>query len=151
TGPDYTGIKNDLDVNLGQKDWRTNVTGSYLQSRGLTTTSFLRHKGHLHKDFGKIRLSYDDEHELNRIENSTNGYEFFDWQGTIGTSDSTRNSMSLFYRQRLERRPDSNTVFDRAAVANHYGGVIGLVNNSNRLDITVSYRELKIIDTNRIN
>ena len=151
TGPDYNGIKNDLNIDMGQKDWKANVTGSFLNSRGLTNTSFLRHKSHLHKDFGKIRISYDDEHELNKIEGNFNGYEFFDWQATIGTSDSSKHQMNVFYRQRLERRQDSSARFDRAAIANHYGGALGIQNRANRLDITLSYRELRILDTTRIN
>ena len=151
---EFQGIKNDLNVNLKRDRWGASVNGSYLIANGQTSSNFLRHKSHLYADFKKLRLSYNDEHELNTVAGSStlSSYQFYDYQVSLGNSDSAKSRYSVYFRQRIEQRPDSSDVLGRASLANHYGAQWqSPTGKANRFNVNVAYRELTVVDTNRIN
>ncbi len=153
-GSAYQGFKNDLFVNLGQRDWGVRANGSYLISNGNENTDFIRHKALLFKSFKSIKISYQDEHEYNirEVLSSKSGYQFYDGKFAIGTGDSTKNKFEIYARQRLDKKIDSTGSLARSAIAQQFGGSAHfLKSRAHQLKLNVAYRELRILDTSLIN
>lgn len=151
---DYKGLRNHLTWDLKHQSWKTRANASYLVSQGKQNSSFLRHKAYLSKTFGKVALEYNDEHELNSLRDTTliSSYQFYDYQLSLKTVDSTKNIYAIYFRQRHEKRPDSNEVLRNASLANHFGFDLQFLNNrSNQLKLNLAYRNLAILDTNLLN
>jgi hypothetical protein len=140
-------------VNLARKStsgFSILLNGSYLQSKGATTSQFIRHKASLSQTWRTIRVYYKDEHERNTIfGTNTNqlsplSYQFYDWEAGFGTADTNQKSLTVYYRNRFENRLNEDRL-SRASVADQYG-VVARWNTSaqSRLALFVSNRRLRI-------
>lgn len=149
----YRGYKSKLITAISTpKKWVANINASFLNTDGRLKSQFLRHRGFVSKEFGKLKLYYRDEHEYNLFfaansdSLSNASYQFYDWEAGLGTADTTSKSIQFFYRDRIDRKPD-NAVLAGAARADQYG-VKGMLRgkSGNRLGLSVSNRRLRVID-----
>lgn len=156
-GEDYFGIRNNGNITFQKSGWKLIADGSLLTSKGIEETSFLRHNIDFSKTIGKLKLGFQDIHETNQKKLSNNpvlelsSYRFYDWKTYISTSDSTKNQMEVYYRERYDWLSDS-TLLKIAAKARNIGLTTGLTNNPNHsLRLNANYRSLTITDTNLFN
>lgn len=154
SGQVYEGYRHNLTTDLRKQGWRVIGQGSFLTSEGFGATQFLRHKLNLRKNLGPLVLGFKDEHEYNRFYDATvtdsltaRSYRFYDWEVSVGNSDSAKNHYSAFYRQRTDWALFDQTL-TRSTFAEWYGGRFELVKNRNsQLRGNVAYRRLNIVDT----
>jgi len=153
-GSTYQGLKHDLQGHLKTKGWLANADASLLTTSGSINTFFTRHNLQLQKTFGKFQIGWTDLHENNIYTGDTLGrsYQWYDWKAHVGTSDSIKNQYQIFYRQRIDKRPDSLGELGSAALANHFGGTAKLnLGRGQSLGVNIAYRTLEILDETRIN
>ncbi len=117
-GEDYTGFRNTAKVTLNKKGWSVLGDASYLVSQGIEETSFLRHNLDLSKSFKKLKIGFIDIQETNQKKLKgndvlqLNSYRFYDWKTYIGTVDSSKNELMLYYRERYDWFSDSTADMD---------------------------------------
>ncbi len=156
-GTDYLGIRNNLNSRIQRNGWQINLDGSFLASNGLEETSFLRHQIDLSKSFKKIKVGFQDIQETNQKQFRDNpilelsSYRFYDWKTYISTSDSTKNNLEIYYRERYDWFSDS-TRLNRAAKAQNIGIEAGLTNNPDHIfRVNLNYRKLDVVDSTLFN
>jgi hypothetical protein len=151
-GSDYSGIKTKLltQINTPGK-FKADITGSYLITKGKVESSFIRHKSTLSKQYKFIRGYFKDEHENNQYKIAStdslaqNSYQFFDWEGGIGTADTTSKSVTAYYRSRDDYRV-VNSALGRTAHADQYGMLVTYRGKKeSRLNINLSKRILRVV------
>lgn len=149
-GSDYSGQRAFTKGSWKQKGWDANWDGSFLQARGVSSSTFLRHRLALSKKVGPFRIGYKDDHERNRFQDTllnTPSYEFFDYQFYVGNSDTSAMDYKLFYRERYDRRL-INSQFLRTAKAKTIGAEFNLNGIKNqKLTLLSGYRTLEVLDT----
>ena len=64
-GTDYTGYRNNVNINLHKKGFKLLADGSLLSSNGVEESSFLRHKAQMSYNFRYLKIGVEDIHELN--------------------------------------------------------------------------------------
>lgn len=151
------GINGQLHVNWrNTKGFQALFQGSLLNTDGQTNSRFVRHKGDVSQTWKKLRLYYRDEHERNLFflqssdSLSTLSYQFYDWETGIGTADTLKKSINLYYRNRFENRLD-NSDLSRASVADQYGITARWnAKPEQRLALFVSNRRLRVLNTEAI-
>ena len=154
-GNNYNGQRVFSDGKWKKNGWDAKWDASYLYSASSGNNPFIRHRATLSKDFGKFKISYKDDHENNRFIDSNqvlrnNSYQFFDYECSLSSSDSTQNFFKFYYRERYDMRSDSIRL-KGAAKAQTIGGEITLKKLKNqRLNLIGGYRILGIKDTNLI-
>ena len=153
SGNEYQGFKHQLLSDTRFKDFKVKFDGSLLNSQGDNTTEFLRHRSLISKNISFLTITFKDEHEFNRFEDTTgdslllNSYRFYDWSFTISNHDTAKNKYSVFYQQRTDWAVQSDN-FTRATFAESYGGTIELLKNrKSQLKIKTAFRQLSIIDS----
>jgi hypothetical protein len=151
-GSGYSGHKTKLltQINTPGK-FKADITGSYLITRGQIESSFLRHRSTLSKEYKFLRVYFRDEHENNQYKTAQadslapNSYQFFDWEGGIGTADTTSKSVTAYYRSRDDYRV-VNSNLGKTAHADQYGMLVTYRGKKeSRLNINLSKRVLKVI------
>lgn len=152
-GNDYKGFMHKTNSNIQYKNFSANVAGSLLGTSGIFNTSFLRHKALISQKIGKIKISFKDEHELNKYYNESRdtlkaiSYQFYDWEANLSSSDTSGNTWQLFYRERYDWKEKTN-LLSAYAVAHQYGAGLELLKNpKNQVRIKASYRDLQIKDS----
>lgn len=141
-------------VKLERKDnWKVDGTGSYLKVNGANVSEFLRHKSEWTKWLGAFSLIFRDEHERNmKLDDDksflrNDSYRFYDWEGSIGTTDTVNRVVRIHYRQRFEQRPDSASLLP-ASRAEQYGILSRYQwSEGNYLGVMASNRRLEVIRT----
>lgn len=153
----FTGVKQDFIAALERQTYKLNYSGSYLISESIEKTNFYRHKGLAEKSIGLLTFGFKDEMEQNTFRNKEtdsltfNSYNFYDWQAYIKSPDSTVHSVSVFYRERLDEKPQNNQLFG-AAKASGFGLDYRFSKTfKNVLKLRAEYRDLKILDSVLIN
>lgn len=156
-GTDYTGFRNNLDVNIRKNGFSCLADVSYLSSDGLEKTSYMRHNSLITQNVKFLKFSFEDIHEWNeKISEGTDflspvSYRFYDWKAAIGTTDSAINKFSIYYRERYDWFSDSSSLIQSTRAQNiGLETDLGRTPNSN-LRATVNYRFLDIIDTTLYN
>lgn len=151
-GSGYQGRRIQSDVKWKTSKWQWNGNAFALQTEGLRNSTFIRHVNDLSRNFGKWKITFKDEQELNRLflNNSdtlqVNAYQWYDWQVGIGTQDTLKTSFSIYYRDRTERRARF-TELDQSTRADEYGMKFQHRSmKDNRVSLTVSNRRLRVID-----
>jgi len=152
-GTSYTGVKGRINTNiLTPNKFKMTFTGSYLNTSGLVKTQFVRHKSDISKEIKSMRVYYRDEHEYNLFyfgnsdSLTSNSYQFFDWEVGVGTADTLTRSFTVYYRDRVDRKPSFNDL-SSVARADQYGAMLTLKGKKDsRLNINVSNRRLRVID-----
>lgn len=155
-GTDYSGYRAALNGKWQQKGFRADWDGSYLESKSIDKSQFLRHKVDISQDLKWVRIGYKDDHERNVFSSQVmpmarNSYQFWDYQFYIENGDSLKNHYRLFFRERYDWISDSVNLRS-AAKAQTAGGEVRLKEMKNQsLNILTSYRQLKILDETLIN
>jgi hypothetical protein len=148
---DYRGVKGTLTTAIKTKSrFTAAVNGSALQTDGNVQSVFVRHRGRLTQDVGRLRFMFIDEHERNLFRSAdtieTRSYAFYDWEASVGTADSVKRSVRLFYRDRIDRKIDGS-LLQGAARADQYGAQVLLRGaNDSRFSMQLSNRRLRVID-----
>lgn len=157
TRSDYKGVMHGLRTRWKDDRWDHKGIASVLETDGLRQGRFSRHIASVTRKMGKYRLGFRDEREENEFRNpgdsvlSAASYRFYEWEGSIGSGDSTSNAYRLFFRQRDDWRPRSDQLL-QAARANEYG--LEWSNRSGRrhnLKVVTAWRELRIVRESIIN
>ena len=116
-------------------------------------TDFYRHKSGMSQKIKWIRIGFKDEFEKNKFSLMkkdsllSNSYQFWEWQGYVQNSDTTKNRYGLYYKQRSDyavKNVIGATRLNESAYAENYGGFFETMQNPNsQLKINAAYRILK--------
>ncbi|MFM7814458.1 MAG: hypothetical protein ACKO66_08075, partial [Flavobacteriales bacterium] len=145
----YQGYRTVLQMQINtQGGFKINGTGSYLVTSGLVQSQFIKHRSIISQDFGRWRITYRDDQEYNMQyagDSLSNGsYTFFDWEGSLGTKDTTTRSFRFFYRDRYEKRPLDQEL-SSASIGSIYGVESTLkMSGDGRLGCSIANRILKV-------
>lgn len=151
-GTAFLGVKHETQLNWNLLG--ANITGraSILQSNGTTAnTSFIRQRFQISKNVAKkITLKFWEDQEINRqvqsgnlnLINGSAGY--FEWEASAAFADSSKRSLTFFYKQRRDLLPSQENL-SRATFGDNLGGTITLSGKPNQqLRLTASWRKLTI-------
>lgn len=152
-GRNYQGYKARLNTNISTpKKFRLLLNASALHTSGQQETNFIRHKSEISKEIKSFRIYYRDEHENNlyyvRGTDSLTAasYQFFDWEVGVGTADTSSKSITVYYRDRFDRKPVMSDL-SSVARADQYGALITLRGKKeSRLSVNISNRRLRVLD-----
>jgi len=154
----YDGIMHSVHTKLESGGFRILGTGSYLESESLKQqTQFLRPKLDVSKGFAKLRgwrIGAAAEREENRIYASSqkdtlspNSFKFDILKLYVNNADTLSNKIRVLFTKRYDYSPVLNH-FDTTTIANTYTVGADLIKNPNsQFRGSITYRELKIIDT----
>lgn len=156
-GNNYNANRQSTHLDLQQKGFNANYDGSLLGSASTINTDFYRHKSGVSQKIKWVRIGFKDEFEKNKFtllkKDSllSNSYQFWEWQGYVQNSDTTKNRYGLYYKQRSDRAVKNifgATSLNRSAFAENYGGFFEAMQNPNsQLKVNVAYRKLQIVDS----
>jgi hypothetical protein len=155
-GNSYNAMKHIANLNLGTKGFRLIYDGSLMNSKSSTNTNFYRHKSGISQTIKWLTVGVRDEFEENRFALTrkdsllANSYRFWEWEGYMQNSDTTKNRYGLNYKQRTDyavRNDSGATSLNSSAFAESYGGFFHLIQNPNsQLKVNGAYRRLQIRD-----
>jgi hypothetical protein len=151
-GIEFTGIKHETQVNAVRNGFALTGWASLLSTNSPTSnTSFLRQRFQLSKNFAKkYQLKIWEDQEINQrrtpgnslLQSNSNAY--LEWEASAGFADTSKRTISFFYRQRRDQLPSVSDL-QLATFAESYGGTIALNGRPNQqLRITTSWRKLSI-------
>ncbi|MEN9640730.1 MAG: hypothetical protein RLZZ262_2599, partial [Bacteroidota bacterium] len=151
------GIKGQTHIQWRNKrGFQALVQASLLNTAGAAPSRFVRHKSEISKSVRKMRFYYRDEHERNLFFlNSSDSlsalsYQFYDWETGVGTADTLKKNITLYYRNRFENRLDDSAL-RLASIADQYGVTARWnANPDRRLALFVSNRRLRVLNTEAI-
>jgi hypothetical protein len=151
-GSGFSGRKVNAATDILTSKWKSNIKASALQTEGNRNTTFVRHISDISRSFGKWRIGFKDEHELNQIYGARNdsvvtgAYRFYDWQVSVGIVDSAKYSASIYYRDRLDWLPKEG-LLSGSARADEYGFLFEhRGKKENRFKSIISNRRLRSVD-----
>ncbi|MFM9986302.1 MAG: hypothetical protein ACKVOK_13775 [Flavobacteriales bacterium] len=152
-GDSYTGYKGRLQTRIKTpKKFVININASALQTSGQLKSQFIRHKSDISKELGKMRVYFKDEHEYNLFyigksdSLAANTYQFYDWETGVGTADTSTKSITIYYRDRIDRKSQILNLTN-AARAEQYGVLMTFRGKKDsRLSINLSNRKLHVIN-----
>lgn len=152
-GENYQGYKGKIATNiLTEKKFNAIINASYLTTKGQIKTQFFRHKSNVSKQWKHARIYYKDEHENNifYLNNSdslaANTYQFYDWEVGIGTADTANKSVTIYYRERIDRKAQLFNLAS-AARAEQFGALLTLRGKKeSRLSVNISNRKLRVVN-----
>lgn len=151
-GDAFSGAKNDVSMNVAALGFVLAGKAGVLQSTGVAgNSSFIRQNFSVsRKLLKKFELKLSENQENNRFVLPGNtallgsSAGFFEWEASAGFTDSTKRSISFFYKQRKDFLPSANELM-QATFAENYGGTISLSGKENQtLRLTASWRKLTI-------
>lgn len=149
-GKDYSGLKSRVFGNWRQKRFSATGEGSYLLSDGWMKNEFLRHRMDVSQSFKKIKFGFKDDQERNTYRDSSGlnlqSYQFFDYEFYVGSADSSKLNYRVFYRERAEQRSDGMALKNVSKARNAGGELTFISAKTQRLNLLVNYRELKVND-----
>ena len=150
---EYDGIKNALFGSYKWKGFLLKGDGSYLTTRGINNTQFIRHKGTFSKDIKWLVVGVNEEMEQNKffVDQSdslqASSFEFKAWEAFIRNADTTINNFLVSYKQREDNAPYIND-FTAATRAEDVSFSLGLLKNKNhQFRSKITYRKLEILST----
>ncbi len=148
----FLGLRHTLGAQRTSDKLELSITGSFLDTRRSATSSFLRHKSVLKRNFKGFSLGFQDEHELNRRFNDARDtlqvgtYQFYDWAFFIQSPDTFQNK----YRIQFGKRQDlgfSNLGLSRTTDATNLTSSFELAKDPrNRLRASLTYRQLRVLN-----
>lgn len=152
-GTAYNGWRQNALVDYNTKTIFTNYTGSYLLTNDKTNaeeSEFYRHKTLLAKRINKVKLAYTDVFEHNIFKGSTDdllspkSYQFWEWEGSLSTADSSKNNAKVYYRERRDKHLYSNELKDSTFAKNigFQASVFSIKNNP--FTVLVNYRKMEL-------
>lgn len=150
---EYEGLNNILSANYNLKGFLFNGKGSYLTTKGVNNTQFLRHKETLTKGIGWLVVGVSEEAEKNEFFlNNTdsllaNSFEFLIRKVFVHNADTTINQFAISYQQ----REDKTAVVDRfnsITKAEDIELMVNLLKSKNhKFRSKLTYRKLDIQDS----
>ena len=149
---EYEGLRNALFTMYNLKGFIFKGDGSYLTTKGINNTEFIRHKGELSKQIGFAVIGVGEESEQNKffINEQTDSlqassFEFVSWNAFLRNADTTINKFEIRYKQREDKIPFI-AGFNAATQAEDITFSLGLLKNRNhQFRSKVTYRKLEII------
>lgn len=149
---EYDGLRNSLYTMYDLKGFIFKGDGSFLTTKGINNTEFLRHKGELSKQVGFAVFGVGEETEQNKffINDLTDSlqassFEFRILNAFVRNADTTINKFEIEYKQREDNTPLLNQ-FNAATLAEDISFSLGLLKNRNHQFRTkITYRNLEII------
>jgi lysozyme family protein len=150
-GSFFTGYKQQLGANYTKGKFISDYNGSYLTTNNNPiNTEFYRHKSLISQGLGKVRLTLSDEFENNIFKSSLTNtimprtYQFWDWEASISNTDSTKNKIKLFYRERRDKQAYGKEIKD-STYAQNIGMQLGIYSMRNHpITFYFTYRELHL-------
>jgi hypothetical protein len=128
--------------------WALNTTGS-------RESSFVRNKSLLSWQGDQYKMYYQDEMEHNRYTptGGVRSYSFYESIVGVGSRDTLQKKWVLYYRNRLDKLPDSTGLHLASATrAEQWGIDLGMAPGKQwRIGIQASQRNLRILDRERFN
>ncbi len=156
-GNNYNATRQLVNFNFKQKGFIVNYDGSLLNSASTTNTNFYRHKSGVSQKIKWLMVGFKDEFEKNKFASVkkdsllSNSYQFWEWQGYIQNSDTTKNRYGLNYKKRTDYAVKSlitATSLNKSDYSENYGGFFEVIQNPNsQFKINAAYRRLYIIDS----
>jgi hypothetical protein len=150
----FEGFRNTLAGNLKHAGFELNIDGSLMNSDDPgSKTRFLRHRISLARHFKFLVLGIREEAENNQWkEKSTdslilNSFAFQEWEVFLTQPDSILNKGFISYRNRKDYLPANNSLEYANRGQDLSIGAAFLKNPNNRLQSTLTYRELTVQDT----
>ena len=152
-GEEYQGYKGRwLSQIKTPGNFTSQVNASYLMVQGALPSEFLRHQSNTSQQLGRFRVYFKDEHEYNmryqQTRDSLNqaSYQFYDWEVGVGTADTTQKTVTLYYRDRLDKRADGNRL-ESMVRAEQYGIMTTFMGKKrSRISVNVSNRKLRVLN-----
>jgi hypothetical protein len=153
-GNQYSGIRHTLNNNFQFGPAKLNYISSLLSTNTSTvSTQFYRHKSNSSIKIKAIRLNFSDELENNIFKNSSvismRSYQFWEWEASMSSADTSSNSFKVFYRERSDKRFEAQKLAD-SAYAQNAGLQIQFNENRNhvfRSSITLRKMEFKNLNS----
>lgn len=154
-GQDFQAIRNVIDFGIARKGYEATISGDLLNTRQWQeNTRFLRQKAKLIRKFSTLSLGVKQEQENNRFYDSaddslkTRSYSYLQWEAFIQSPDSSEKSIfRLTYRERHDKNATVNEL-KKSGVASNMEGMFGYLKNpSNRITLSIAYRNLRVMDT----
>jgi hypothetical protein len=151
---EYDGLKNSLVAVYHLKGFTLNGDVSYLTTKGINNTKFVKHKMMLTKDIKWLVLGVEEETERNQFfinqlsdSLSASSFEFNSWSAFIQNADTTINKFLLSYKQRADQAP-LGTDFAATTFAEDITFSMDLLKNRNhKFRSKLTYRKLAILST----
>ncbi|MGE0566564.1 MAG: hypothetical protein AB7O73_01330, partial [Bacteroidia bacterium] len=152
-GENYEGIKHQVNTGVKLSNLNAHYKGSLLNTTEKNfRTRFYRHAGLFEQSLGKIKLSYSDVFENNIfIDDSlkellSNSYQFWEWEGSISSTDTTNVYFKLFYKERRDKQAYNDKIKDSTFATNV--GVKATINYFRNHPITLlsTYLELNLMN-----
>lgn len=150
-GEDYQGNRAQVLGDWARKGFNASMDGSYLSANADGTNTYLRHKAKVSQEFGKIKIGFEDDHELNQFKLGdtllkTNSYQWYDWKVYFANADTMQNKFTVFYRERYDWKSDSTRLANAAKGRSIGADYNWVTNKTSTLTTLVSYRMLEIKD-----
>jgi len=153
-GPVYRGDMHSLISEMNAAGFFLNYSGSLLNTgQEDYSTYFLRSKANLAKKMKWFTLGMSQESEYNTFKNAETdsltaaSFSYNEWETYVSNNDSAKNIFKLFYRQRLDKKPINNGLVSSSFAREAGASTVLKKNPSNRLSITLTYRNLEIKDS----
>ena len=151
---EYDGLKNALFAAYNLKGFVFKGDGSFLTTKGINNTEFLKHKGTLSKGIGWLVVGVGEETEQNKFfvnqqsdSLQASSFEFIAWEAFLRNADTTINKFMLSYKQRNDNAPFGND-FSGATFAEDVTFSLGILKNRNhKFRSKITYRKLQILSS----
>lgn len=152
---DYSAIRNGIQSNFLHKTWRMEMDADLMNSFSeITNTGFLKYRARIEKQFGPLRIGFEDEGENNRHFNTATdtlmhhslGYNR--WKGYVSNADTATIPYTIGIGQRFDYLPENGMLMP-ALRADEVAVRLNTKNNNyQRLDVEANYRRVKLLGDN---
>lgn len=153
-GPVYRGNMHSLVSDMNASGFFLKYAGSLLNTgQEDYNTFFLRSKADLSKRTKWITLGLRQDAEYNTFKDAVTdsltaaSFSYNEWETYISNNDSAKNTFKVFYRQRLDKKPLNNSLASSTFAREAGASTVLKKNPSNRLSMTLTYRNLQIKDS----
>lgn len=154
SGPDYNGNMHSLMADMNTGGFYLIYNGSLLNTHQQSyNTYFLRSKADLAKKMKWVTIGLRQESEYNTFKDTQTdsltaaSFSYNQWEAYVSNNDSAINKYGVFYKQRLDNKPQYNGLTPSTFAREVGASTVLKKNPSNRLSITLTYRNLEIKDS----
>lgn len=151
---EYDGLRNSLAAIYNLKGFTFKGDASYLTTKGMNNTQFIKHKAVFTKGVKWVVLGVEEETESNRFFRSqqsdsltASSFEFNSWSVFMHNADTTINKFMISYKQRADNAP-LVTDFSATTFAEDITFSMDLLKHKNhKFRSKFTYRKLDILST----
>jgi len=151
---EYDGFRNSIFGMYDLKGFILKGDASYLVTKGINNTAYLKHKAILSKGIKWIVIGVGEETERNRLfidkakdSLMLNSFEFVSWNAFIHNADTTINKFMISYTQREDNAPLAND-FRAATFAEDISFSLDILKNrKHKFRSKFTYRKLEILSS----